>query len=522
MWLFKLLLRLIVLISIGCIVTGCIKERKIVIPESGKVVNSEMAARIDGKEISLRELDQTLQLALYDIAEQEYQLRLSKIYAWPDKESFAKGARERIEVLLKVPEPPRISLPIGYRFIRGDSEAPVTLAVFCSFQSPHCQSIQPVIQRLTTNYKDWVKVAYFDFPLKFHREGIKAAVAARCAAEQNKFWEYHDALYTFTPELDDATYAQLIKQLQIDDDKFVKCFSSDTPKKAVLKDRDRALALGLKNVPVIFINGLYLKGLRTYEQYAFWVDKELRSLGVNPKQKQAQRTDDIADDRELPITQLPLILLGVSESSIEKNSRALITAEETAAKYYNVGNEVIENVWLLRLYSNFAVIKSEIGLERLPLKGKEGAGILLTRFREQSEELAQRIEQPLGPGTRKLIASSGVLTLGQAWLSEQLEQQDALEAKFTEAELEVEGHRLMRLEGVQDNEFFTALGFQDNDVLLRVNDSWVHSGQNNLWDALTSGQVIDVAFMRKGLPQRIQYVVEELGYFDESSDNEKD
>ena len=40
-----------------------------------------------------------------------------------------------------------------------------------------------------------VRIAYRDFPLSFHPNAKPAAVAARCAGAQGKFWEMHDALF---------------------------------------------------------------------------------------------------------------------------------------------------------------------------------------------------------------------------------------------------------------------------------------------------------------------------------------
>ncbi|MCO1335501.1 thioredoxin domain-containing protein [Microbulbifer sp. OS29] len=516
----KTLLGLFVLVGIVCLIAGCAKETVPDLQEFENINTSQLAARIDGREIRLEELDAALSLILFDIEEQKHEIRIQQLYELAEFKSEVGVQKEKVEILLKVPEPPRINLPIESLHPRGNAKAPITVATFCSFQSPHCKHLQPIIRRLTEDYAGWVRQVNFDFPLKFHRQGIKAASAARCAADQDRFWEYHDALYVESPKFGVNTYTRLAKQLQLDIEQFELCLSEGHHKRLVLDDRDRAVGLGLQNVPVVFINGLYLKGPRKFEQYAFWIEKELRLLGVNSGEKYIWLGGEDTDDRNLPITSLPLRLLGVSVSTNESRSKALIEVAGEGAQYFVTGQELIKDVSLLRLHSNFAVIESGVGLEKLLLKGKEGTGILLTHSRGHNKALKQRIEQPMGPGTRTLTAPTGVLTLGHDWLSKQLEQREILEAKFTVAELEVEGHHLMRLEGVADNEFFSALGFQENDVLLRVNDSWVHSGQNSLWDALGSGQVIDVTFMRKGLPHRLQYVVDELNDFENSSEGE--
>ncbi|WP_444930169.1 thioredoxin domain-containing protein [Microbulbifer sp. SSSA002] len=479
-----------------------------------KVAQKSIAARIDGEEITVGELDGNLQFVLHDIAEMEHKLRLNKL-----QEIIAKTteAGKDIEILLPVPEPPRIELPYEGRSVRGNPEAPVTIAVFCSYQSPHCKSFQPMLRQLLNKYPGWVRQVNFDFPLKFHREGIRAAASARCAAEQGIFWEYHDALYTKTPDLGAESYSQTARHLLMDGNRFVSCIEEGGYRDLVLKDQDIALQLGLQNVPIVFINGLYLKGKRPFKQYAYWIEKELVKLDIDPKQDHAWTQTKNNKDR-LPVTNLPLALVGISKSSVESKSRALIEVEGQRAQYFFPGQALLKEVSLKRLQEGYAVIDNRGTVERLPLKGEGQNVIPLTSSLQHDESLRQRIEQPQGAQGKKLIDPDGVLTLGQAWLAQQLEQREALEAKFIKAELEVEGHHLMRLEGVADNEFFTALGFEENDVLLRVNDSWVHSGQNELWNALTSGKVIDVAFMRKGLPHRLQYVVEELGYFEENSE----
>ncbi|MFA0812565.1 thioredoxin domain-containing protein [Microbulbifer epialgicus] len=477
-----------------------------------------LAARIAGQEISLEKVDSALQLTLYDLQEMQYALRVDKIYELAAKNDNKKA----VEILLPTPMPPRLDLPYKSDLFQGNPKAPITISVFCSYQSPHCKSIQPVLRRLAVQYQGWTRQANFDFPLKFHKEGIPAAHAARCAAEQGSYWNYHDALYVQTPKLDQEIYSALGQRLQLDSARFQQCMTDADIRSSVLKDRNMAMHLGLKNVPVVLINGLYLKGLRTFEQYAYWLERELRTKGVVSGEKYIWRDTSEKNDRNLPFTKLPLALVGVSGSSAKESYKALIEVERARAQYFILGQQLLPKVSLLRLYSGFAVIDNHGRVEKLPLRGKAGVDISLTDSRQQSEEARRRIEQPLGGGSRRLIKPSGVLTLGQEWLRKQLEHRELLEAKFIEAELEVEGYHLMRLEGVANNEFFTVLGFQENDVLMRVNDSWVHSGQNTLWDALASGEIIDVTFMRKGLPQRLQYVVEELGYFEEESDSQRE
>ena len=85
--------------------------------------------------------------------------------------------------------------------ILGDKNAPVSIVEFSDFQCPFCgrAATGSVAEFKTTSYfKDGkVNLIYKDFPLNsIHPFAQKAAEAAQCAYNQNKFWEYHDKLFT--------------------------------------------------------------------------------------------------------------------------------------------------------------------------------------------------------------------------------------------------------------------------------------------------------------------------------------
>lgn len=476
---------------------------------------AQLVARVGEREITAAELDEALKLELHDLALAEYELRLGKL------SELLRQGKGAVEVYLPAPQPPRIELPENIRTPRGNPDALITIAVFCSYQSPHCKAIQPALRRLAAEYAGWVKQVVYDLPLKFHREGLPAAMAVRCSEEQKALWNYQDGLYAYAGSLNDAVYRQLAAQAGLDLSVFSRCMQAASYRDQINSDVAFASDLGLRNVPVVFINGLYIKGPREYGHYAMWVERELRHLGV-PKGQRHTWAAQRRPGKDLPTTELPLALVGVSLSDKVDSSSALIEIEESRARNFSLGSEILPGVLLREIHRSFVVLDNRGEREKLPLKGDASARVPLTASGERDEETLRRIEQPLGEGSRRLVEPSGVLPLGREWLERQLQNRAALEKKFVEAEMAVEGHQLLRLEGIADSEFFTALGFEENDVLLRVNDSWVHSGQNNLWQALTSGQVVDVAFMRNGLPQRLQYIVEERGYFEEAGEGESD
>ena len=86
---------------------------------------------------------------------------------------------------------------------KGDPEAPITIVEFADYQCPGCGSfalsVKPQID-LTYVETGKAKFVYYDFPLvSIHNFSFLAARAARCAADQDKFWDYQTELFRNQP-----------------------------------------------------------------------------------------------------------------------------------------------------------------------------------------------------------------------------------------------------------------------------------------------------------------------------------
>lgn len=91
------------------------------------------------------------------------------------------------------PEPKNIDLSKGQS--KGSKDAPITIVEFSDFECPYCARAFDTVQQLLKEYDKKIKFYYFQFPLSFHPNAQKAAEASLCAADQGKFWEYHDKLF---------------------------------------------------------------------------------------------------------------------------------------------------------------------------------------------------------------------------------------------------------------------------------------------------------------------------------------
>jgi protein-disulfide isomerase len=151
--------------------------------------------------------------------------------------------------------------------IDGDAEAPVQVMVFSDFTCPGCRSFAGLVEpQLKQDFvaTGSVRFMYFDFPLggtAGHRHGFIAARAARCAGDQDSFWEYHDVLFGRQGEWPFATDVPLDEltdyaaMLNLDRAEFGNCLRSDKHADIVTANRILGDRLGVGSTPTVFIGG---------------------------------------------------------------------------------------------------------------------------------------------------------------------------------------------------------------------------------------------------------------------------
>jgi protein-disulfide isomerase len=116
-------------------------------------------------------------------------------------------------------------------------------------------------------YKDYVKdgtlrIEWRDFPYR-GQESVNAAVAARAAQVQRRFWDYHDLLYDsqFSGYSDENLMA-LARKAGLDTQRFESDYRSGRYRGVVQADFQKGLNLGVNGTPTFFINGKMLVGLQ--------------------------------------------------------------------------------------------------------------------------------------------------------------------------------------------------------------------------------------------------------------------
>jgi protein-disulfide isomerase len=143
----------------------------------------------------------------------------------------------------------------------GRPDAPVLVETYEDFLCPHCatfnRELGPTLKELVQEGKvRWE----FKYRVIFGADAYNADLAAECAADQGKFWEYHDALFEqVTRRGKIAVLPKNLKKLAadmgLDEAQFNECFDKKIHLKEIKKIDQLAAARGVQGTPTIFING---------------------------------------------------------------------------------------------------------------------------------------------------------------------------------------------------------------------------------------------------------------------------
>jgi protein-disulfide isomerase len=190
------------------------------------------------------------------------------------RQEFVAGLRESADVKILI-DPPRMSTDLSNAPFRGPENAPITIVEFSDFQCPFCRRVQPTLKQLQEKYGDKLRWSFKDLPLiSIHPDAQKAAEAARCAGDQEKFWEFRAAMFD-SNQINRSVFDSTAEAIGLDKEKFTTCLDSDKHAEAVQSDLREAESLGLNGTPAFLINGVLLSGAQPYEQFEQVIEREL-------------------------------------------------------------------------------------------------------------------------------------------------------------------------------------------------------------------------------------------------------
>ena len=134
----------------------------------------------------------------------------------------------------------------------GDPAAAVTLVEFTDYQCPFCRRFhERTWPELKKKYVDTglVRFVVRDLPLPFHDEAEPAAIAARCAGQQGRFWAVFESLFTSKEPMsaDAARKAALAAGAAAPE--LDHCIASPAVRQAIAADAAEAERIGVTGTP---------------------------------------------------------------------------------------------------------------------------------------------------------------------------------------------------------------------------------------------------------------------------------
>jgi protein-disulfide isomerase len=152
----------------------------------------------------------------------------------------------------------------------GPDNAPAKMLIFSDFMCPYCGTFATTIEpQLKSEYidKGKLQLVFYDFPLGgAHVHSFLAARAARCAGDQNKFWEYHNTLFGrlsdwgVAPSPPVKQFVDYAGELGMDRGAFEQCVKSEKYQDVVSASRLLGDQLGVNATPTLILNGKRVRG----------------------------------------------------------------------------------------------------------------------------------------------------------------------------------------------------------------------------------------------------------------------
>jgi protein-disulfide isomerase len=161
-----------------------------------------------------------------------------------------------------------VERPLADGRAMGDPEAAVTIEVFEDFQCPAFQAYsQQIAPQVKDAYVATGEVYYIFRHYPFlddnapRNESNQAANASMCAADENRFWDYHDMLFAnWNGEnqgaFNDKRLVAFAEALGLDMAAFNSCFEADLHAEEINSDFELGRQLGATGTPSVFVNGV--------------------------------------------------------------------------------------------------------------------------------------------------------------------------------------------------------------------------------------------------------------------------
>ena len=174
----------------------------------------------------------------------------------------------------------------------GSRHAPLTIVEFSDFECPYCRVFhEQVLPSLKREYIDTglVRFIHKDLPLPFHRQAKPAAAAARCAGEQNRYWDLYGALFDQQTCLECKGVIGIAEEEDLDTAALQACMQRDSTNAMVNANLSEAELHNIRATPTFVIGptrpdrkhrGEVVEGAIPWPQFKALIEQQLKALNT--------------------------------------------------------------------------------------------------------------------------------------------------------------------------------------------------------------------------------------------------
>jgi protein-disulfide isomerase len=153
------------------------------------------------------------------------------------------------------------------------------MEVYSDFQCPACKLfITAQLPRLLTEFvvPGTLRIEAHDIAFLgqgARDESLELAAGARCAAEQDRYWEFHDLVFwnqgrENRGDHSVAFVARIAEAAALDTAAFDACQARSDVRAAITAETSAALGRGISSTPTLIVNGQRIVGVPNFEQLA--------------------------------------------------------------------------------------------------------------------------------------------------------------------------------------------------------------------------------------------------------------
>ncbi|BAZ08888.1 DSBA oxidoreductase [Calothrix sp. NIES-4071] len=197
--------------------------------------------------------DAQLSAQVLQIIRQNPDVVLESVSAYQQKKQDQQQ-RKQVAFLQKMKANPKFM--IGDSPTIGAREQKIVLIEFSDFECIFCGKVHQILKQFIARNPDQVTLVHKHLPLtSIHSQALSAAKASWAAGQQGKFWEFHDMLFTNQDKLNESTYVEIAKSLNLDIKLFNQARNSSAASAAIEKDIKLAEEIGIDSTPMLAMNG---------------------------------------------------------------------------------------------------------------------------------------------------------------------------------------------------------------------------------------------------------------------------